>query len=197
MSGATPKAVTGTDGTVYPSHKAAADALGVCRSAVSFHIKKYGNLDRLGYYRTAIADGSQTWGSLTEASKALGVSRGTLNWHLDRHGHLGRVGKRRSFRTNPKPLQIGPLRWAARVDAAADLGIHPRTLRDWTSPKATAHQVQRLYAAVMELHRARETAAREEKQAQAAAAAADAKRARARDRYRDAAIAGAKGQEAA
>ena len=36
-------------GTIYPSQSAAAKAAGVDRTAITRHLSKYGNLDRLGF----------------------------------------------------------------------------------------------------------------------------------------------------
>lgn len=146
--------VVGPDGITYRSINAAARALGFHQSTVRHHLATYGNLQLLGCGSTPCVHKGVSYPSLEECAQALGVRRHTLSHHLQRHGNLDRVGIG-SNRGNPGnvgrriPLEIGPLSWSRRKDAASDLGVSTTTLSRWTSRRATPRQRERLIGLVM------------------------------------------------
>lgn len=149
--------VVGPDGTSYKSVCAAARALGFHQSTVRHHLITYGNLDLLGVGTVACIHNGVRYPSLQACADALGVARNTLTHHLNTYGNLDRAGIGRP-RGNPGNkgrrvvTRIGPMEWARRMDAAADLQISRTSLSRWLGPRATPQQRERLMALAMQAH---------------------------------------------
>ena len=124
MIGRPPKPVAG-----YPSYSAAARALGVADTTVSYHMRRHGNLDRLGAGRgVAVEWQGRVYPSITAAAKAIGVTPASVWYHPERYGDLDKVGTKRGREPGfGKPVHIGGHQWSNRTSAAADLGIPYRT----------------------------------------------------------------------
>lgn len=147
-------AVTAPDGTVYPSIRTAARALGYHPATVRHHWLRYGHLNYLGGWAVPCEYEGRTYPSLEALAKVIGVRRHVLSYHIQRYGNFDRAGQG-SPRGNPgnkgprRSIRIGPLQWPSRKQAAADLGISVTSISRWTGPRATAQQRDKLMAAVM------------------------------------------------
>lgn len=163
-------AIEGPDGVTYPSKTAAAAALGVHRTTVKRHLARFGNLRAVGagWRRRVVHDGV-CYFSIEDAAACLGFKSNTISYHLDRHGNLDRLGLGRAAHAfgkpgrpahgRPVPFAFGPLRWASRSKAAAELGIARKTLRLWSRPTARPVDRQKLLRLVMQAQARREAAA--------------------------------------
>lgn len=113
-------------GTVYPSQKAAADALGVKPATISAAAQA-GTLDFVGLgpargerkasaSRRPVTIGGATYASRAEAAKALGIAPGA-------------IGAALRIIAPPPPVTIGGRTFATVKDAAAALGATPAQIK--------------------------------------------------------------------
>lgn len=148
--------VIGPDGTRYPSHSAAARALGVHVTTITRHIDEFGHLELVGEGRTiACTWRGKTYPSIKAVAAAAGVCPQSVSTLLRLHGHLDTLGVGRGAHRN-KPgrsmvTRLGRFEWPSRVEAARALGVNDSTFRLWLSPSASPSQRDQLMAALMRL----------------------------------------------
>lgn len=78
--------VIGPDGTIYPSHAAAAAALGVSNRTIGYHLDRHGNLNRVGRVaarqnhpmRRAVTLAGRQWPSVALLADYLGLHHETV-----------------------------------------------------------------------------------------------------------------------
>ncbi|WP_304615857.1 NUMOD1 domain-containing DNA-binding protein [Paracoccus sp. (in: a-proteobacteria)] len=146
--------VIGPDGTRYPSHSAAARALGVHVTTITRHIEEFGHLELIGQGRTvACTWRGKTYPSIKAVAEAAGVCPQSVSTLLRLHGHLDTLGVGRgSHRNKPSKstaTKIGPFEWRSRRAAAHALGVNYSSFCMWLSPSASPRQRDQLMAAVM------------------------------------------------
>lgn len=119
-------------GVTYPSHSAAARALGVSAQALHSAVSR-GSLHRIGSGRCgkepmAVRIRGVVYANAAAAAKALGVTRKAIYQALF-VGDPDRVGVRKHVPSaHAKPVQIGPLSWPNRTAAARDLRCAMKTI---------------------------------------------------------------------
>lgn len=80
------------NGSLYTSLTAAAKAAGVTVRAASYHLKRYGTLDRAGKHNcSSVTWKGKEYPSQNAAAKAAGCSAANVSMHLARYGNLDRL----------------------------------------------------------------------------------------------------------
>jgi len=106
------KPVSGPDGTVYPSHAAAARALGVHNSTIRWHIDRYGDLSMIGASQVRCIWRGVEYPTLTALAKVSDRTVQTIVHHLNKYGNLDRLGVGKigaiGNRSKSKPVRVGP-----------------------------------------------------------------------------------------
>lgn len=115
----------------YPNYDAAARAIGVSPSLISYYMRRHGNIDTAGTRGgTPVVWNGRIFPSISAAARAAGVTPQTAWHHLERHGHLDGLGTRGRHKAGVgKPVRIGGHQWESRAAAAADLGVPYHTFR--------------------------------------------------------------------
>ena len=138
---------------VYPSRTAAAEALGVTRSTVNYHLRTHGHLDQVGSTcpSPCIVRGAR-YDSQKEAAKAHGVTPSVVATLLARHGHLDSLGMgNRGINGKSRQTVVMGHAFPSRAAAARALGMSRtqfyRCLRETANP----HFQDLLIGAVMRL----------------------------------------------
>ncbi|RJL15284.1 NUMOD1 domain-containing DNA-binding protein [Paracoccus siganidrum] len=146
--------VTGPDGTVYSSHRAAARALGVHAKTIRWHLDRYGDLSMLGMLYVRCVWRGREYPTMTALSKASGIGVPTIIYHLATHGNLDRLGLgqkgRKGNLSKSRPVRIGSTEWPSRAALAGDIGVHPATVSRWLNGAASRDAADRLMVAAME-----------------------------------------------
>lgn len=95
------------------------------------------------------------YASQVNAAKALGITQSAISTMLAKKGDLSTAGLGPTGapgnQNAARPLKIGPMTFASRIEAARALGVSRSQITKWISPKATRVQREMLLAAVMRL----------------------------------------------
>lgn len=93
------------------------------------------------------------YASQRNAAKALGITQSAISKMLSKKGDLSKVGLGPTGapgnQNAARPVKIGPMTFASRVEAARVLGVSRSQITKWISPNASAVQREMLLAAVM------------------------------------------------
>lgn len=142
--------VRDANGILYPSQKACAEALGVSRKAIGYHLNRYGNLERLeGVVGKPVIDrNGVTHESVTLCAEAHGVTPSTVSYHLKRWGNLDRLcvarGYTHAIAVTSKPVEVNGRTFPSQAELAREIGVRRTTVRNWLHPDATPLQRRRL-----------------------------------------------------
>lgn len=149
-------------GVEYPSHEAAARALGLTSSTIS-KARRKGTLHRVGTGRTGaeampVRIHGRDYPSAKAAAAALGVTPSCV-FHALSLGDPDRIGRRTLVRNNAQPVRIGNLDFPSKRAAAIALGFKPEYVaRAIKLRRASAWQRILSAAMVEEARRARSAA---------------------------------------
>lgn len=142
--------VRDANGILYPSQKACAEALGVSRKAIGYHLNRYGNLERLeGVVGKPVVDrNGVTHESMTICAEAHGVTPSTVSYHLNRWGNLDRLcvarGYTHAIAVTSKPVEVNGRKFSSQAELARAIGARRTTVRNWLRPDASPRQRTRL-----------------------------------------------------
>jgi hypothetical protein len=140
-------------GVTYPTTQAAAAALGVSDNTV-MRAARLGRLDGVGLGKTGPVSGSvrvrgKIYPSIRAAAKALKLTYATV-WFALEQGREDRVGLAFKRPGRSTPVQIGPYRFASRVEASRQLGFADSFVGQALRRKSKAGR-QKILAAAMAL----------------------------------------------
>lgn len=110
----------------FASSKQAATYFGITRAGVNYHMRRYGNLNRVGTVDTTdhkpIVIRKIHYHSVTEAARKLGVSRATIRRARDK-GYLEQVGIMPKGRGPRYSVTIRGVTYPSLTDAAKALKV--------------------------------------------------------------------------
>lgn len=139
------------NGILYASQNECAKAHGVSHAAISYHLTKYGHLNRLHVEQPsspAIDKSGQAHSSMGACARHHGVTVQTVKYHMDTYGNLDRLGgvKGHVYGTAAvsKPVHLAGRTWPSLSEMARDLQVKRDTLRNWLQPNASHLQRERL-----------------------------------------------------
>lgn len=93
------------------------------------------------------------YASQRNAAAALGITQSAISRMLAKKGDLSKAGLGPTGAPGNqnacRPVKIGPVTFASRVEAARVLGVSRSQITKWISPQASAVQREMLLAAVM------------------------------------------------
>lgn len=136
---------------VYPSRTAAAEALGVTRSTVNYHLHTHGNLDRVGSTcpSPCIVRGTH-YPSQKAAAAAHGVTPSVVATLLARHGHLDNLGMgNRGLNGKSRQTAVMGHAFPSRAAAARALGMSRTQFYRCLRQPANPHFQDLILGAVM------------------------------------------------
>lgn len=139
--------------TVYPSRTAAAEALGVTRSTVNYHMRTHGHLDGVGTTcpSPCIVRGVRHESQMA-AAKAHGVTPSVVATLLARHGHLDNLGTgNRGLNGKSRQTVVMGHTFASRAAAARALGLSRAQLYRWLRAPTDPRLADLVLGAVMRL----------------------------------------------
>jgi len=147
------KPVSGPDGTVYPSHAAAARALGVHNSTIRWHIDRYGDLSMIGASQVRCIWRGVEYPTLTALAKVSDRTVQTIVHHLNKYGNLDRLGVGKigaiGNRSKSKPVRVGPYEWPSRTALAEEMGVSRSAVSRWLGGRAGQPIPEQLMAHAM------------------------------------------------